>query len=79
MRAANFIFGKIFSLRLLCYENFLIGYNFSMQVCAISPSAHKIFTNSYICRSLFLHIKECSALSFSKVFFITDNQTYSFS
>lgn len=79
MRAANFIFGKIFSLGLLCCENFLIGYNFSMQLSAISPSAHKIFTNSYICRSLFLHIKECSALSFSKVFFITGNQTYSFS
>lgn len=41
MRAANFMFGKIFSLGLLCYENFLIGYNFSMQLSAISPSAHK--------------------------------------
>ena len=79
MRAANFIFGKIFSLGLLCCENFLIGYNFSMQVCAISPSAHKIFTNSYICLSLFLHIKECSALIFSKVFFITGIPPYSFS
>ncbi len=41
MRAANFIFGKIFSLGLLCCEDFLIGYNFSMQLSAISPSAHK--------------------------------------
>ncbi len=70
MRAANFIFGKIFSLRLLCCENFLIGYNFSMQVCAISPSAHKIFTNSYICRSLFLHKRMFGTEFFQSIFLI---------
>lgn len=69
MRAANFIFGKIFSLGLLCCENFLIGYNFSMQVCAISPSAHKIFTNSYICRSLFLHKKMFGTEFFQSIFY----------
>lgn len=70
MRAANFIFGEIFSLGLLCCENFLIGYNFSMQVCAISPSAHKIFTNLHSCRSLFLHKKKMFGTEFFPKYFL---------
>ena len=57
MRAANFIFGKIFSLGLLCCENFLICDNFSMQVCAISPSAHK-FLLIRIFAVLYFYIKK---------------------
>lgn len=79
MRAANFIFGKIFSLGLLCCENFLIGYNFSMQACAISPSAHK-FLLIRIFAVLYFYIKKCSELSFfPKYFFNTGIPPYSFS
>ncbi len=57
MRAANFIFGKIFSLGLLCCENFLICDNFSMQLSAISPSAHK-FLLIRIFAVLYFYIKK---------------------
>lgn len=69
MRVANFIFGKIFSLGLLCCENFLIGYNFSMQVCAISPSAHKFLLICTVAVHDF-YIKKCSELSFFQSIFL---------